>query len=131
MKCTHCNGEHPDGFKFCPVTGKEIVQSKKACTNPECIDFEKYILPFEAKYCPKCGQEVYIQNAVYKVKNTTSYALGMSIAYNMLSSGITCLNLDDFVAGARAMFSESEFAMSFQEATELLDKFYSEIRQRD
>ena len=24
MKCPHCNGEHPNFFKFCPVTGKTI-----------------------------------------------------------------------------------------------------------
>ena len=55
MKCVHCNGEHPDGFKFCPVTGKEILQSFKACTNPECVDFEKHILPPDALFCPRCG----------------------------------------------------------------------------
>lgn len=27
MKCTHCNGEHPADFRFCPVTGKEIENS--------------------------------------------------------------------------------------------------------
>lgn len=24
MKCLHCNGEHPDEFKYCPITGKKI-----------------------------------------------------------------------------------------------------------
>ena len=58
MKCVHCNGEHPDGFKFCPVTGKEIVQTFKACTNPECVDFNKHILPPDALFCPRCGIKV-------------------------------------------------------------------------
>ena len=58
MKCVHCNGEHPDGFKFCPVTGKEIVQTFKACTNPECADFEKHILPPDALFCPRCGLKI-------------------------------------------------------------------------
>lgn len=58
MKCVHCNGEHPDGFKFCPVTGKEIVQPFKACTNPECVDFNKHILPPDALFCPRCGQKI-------------------------------------------------------------------------
>lgn len=58
MTCIHCNGEHPDGFKFCPVTGKEIVQSMKACTNPKCVDLGKYILPVDAMFCPRCGQKI-------------------------------------------------------------------------
>ena len=62
MKCTHCNGEHPDGYKFCPVTGKEIVQSLKACTNVECADFDKHILPAEASFCPRCGQKLDVEN---------------------------------------------------------------------
>lgn len=58
MKCNHCNGEHPDGFKFCPVTGKEIQQSFKACTNQECVDFNKHILPPDALFCPRCGWKI-------------------------------------------------------------------------
>lgn len=58
MRCVHCNGEHPDGFKFCPVTGKEMVQQFKACTNPECADFEKHILPPDALFCPRCGSRI-------------------------------------------------------------------------
>ena len=55
MRCNHCNGEHPDNFKFCPVTGKEIEHPMKACSNPDCDNYEKHILPVEAKFCPKCG----------------------------------------------------------------------------
>ena len=54
MKCPHCNGEHPDSYKFCPVTGKPI--ELKACTNKDCPDFGKRILPAEAKFCPRCGK---------------------------------------------------------------------------
>ena len=56
MKCPHCNGEHPDGYKFCPVTGKPI--ELKACTNKDCPDFGKRILPAEAKFCPRCGKPI-------------------------------------------------------------------------
>jgi len=58
MKCPHCNGEHPDSYKFCPITGEEIVPQFKACTNKDCPDYGKYILPLEAKYCPRCGQPI-------------------------------------------------------------------------
>ena len=58
MKCTHCNGEHPADFKFCPVTGKEIEQPFKACTNPECVDFNKHTLPPDALFCPRCGIKI-------------------------------------------------------------------------
>ena len=58
MRCPHCNGEHPDSYKFCPETGEEIVSQFKACTNEGCPDYGKYILPLEAKFCPRCGQPI-------------------------------------------------------------------------
>lgn len=60
MKCLHCGGEHPADYKFCPVTGKEmyIHDGLKACLRPDCPDYGKYILPKEAKYCPRCGKEI-------------------------------------------------------------------------
>ena len=58
MKCPHCNGEHPDNYRFCPITGGEIVPQFKACTNKDCPDYGKYILPLEAKFCPRCGQQI-------------------------------------------------------------------------
>ena len=58
MRCPHCNGEHPDNYLFCPKTGMKIEPQFKACTNEECPDFGKYILPLEAKYCPRCGKPI-------------------------------------------------------------------------
>ena len=60
MKCPHCGGEHPASYKFCPATGKEIDahHGMKACANPECPDCGKYILPAEAKFCPRCGRPI-------------------------------------------------------------------------
>lgn len=40
------------------MTGEEFVQSMKVCTNPECVDFGKYILPSDALFCPRCGQKL-------------------------------------------------------------------------
>lgn len=64
MKCPHCNGEHPDNFKFCPITGQELKSHQeidsqfKACTNNDCPEFGKYVLPLEANFCPTCGKPI-------------------------------------------------------------------------
>ena len=69
MKCPHCGQEHPDDFKFCSETGKPISQLK-ACTNPDCPDFGKHILPLDAKFCPRCGHKC--ENTVLCDNNTFS-----------------------------------------------------------
>lgn len=56
-----------------------------------------------------------------------SYALGMSIAHNMLNSGIQKIEFEDFTAGLKAVLTGSEPAVSFQEAGQLLDKYFAEI----
>lgn len=56
-----------------------------------------------------------------------SYALGMSIAHNMMSSGIKSIEFDDFVAGVKAILTGSEPAVSIEEASQLLDKYFAEI----
>ena len=56
MRCPHCGQEHPDNFQFCPVTGQRIVPQFKACTNEQCPDFGKYILPLDSRFCPSCGK---------------------------------------------------------------------------
>ena len=56
-----------------------------------------------------------------------SYALGMSIAHNMMSSGIRSIEFEDFAAGLKAVLTGSEPAVSFQEAGQLLDKYFAEI----
>ena len=72
MTCIHCNGEHPDGFKFCPVTGKEILQTLKACTNPACGDFNKHVLPPDALFCPRCGQKIATQSTKTTDRNSSN-----------------------------------------------------------
>ena len=56
-----------------------------------------------------------------------SYALGMSIAHNMMTSGIRTIEFDDFAAGVKAVLTGSEPAVSFQEAGQLLDKYFAEL----
>jgi len=56
-----------------------------------------------------------------------SYALGMSIAHNMMQSGIQSIDFDDLAAGVKAVLTGAEPAVSFKEAGELLDKYFAEI----
>lgn len=60
MKCPHCGQEHPDSFLFCPKTGKEIERDEEflGCSNIECPDFGKRVLPLDSKFCPTCGAAV-------------------------------------------------------------------------
>ncbi len=57
MKCPLCNQNHPDGYKFCPITGK-VIEQFKACTNSGCSSFGKFILPFSSMFCPYCGYKI-------------------------------------------------------------------------
>ena len=59
-----------------------------------------------------------------------SYALGMSIAHNMVSSGIQSINFEDFTAGIKAVLTGAEPAVSFQEASQLLDKYFAELEKK-
>ena len=52
MKCPYCGQEHPDDFKFCPISGQPLVPQTKVCENPKC-KYEN--VPIEAKFCPRCG----------------------------------------------------------------------------
>ena len=56
MICPHCGQEHPDNFQFCPVTGQRIAPQYKACSNEQCPDFGKCILPLDSRFCPSCGK---------------------------------------------------------------------------
>ena len=58
MKCPHCGQEHPDNFQFCPVTGQKLISQLKACTYKQCLDYGKYVLPSDSKFCPTCGSVI-------------------------------------------------------------------------
>ena len=59
-----------------------------------------------------------------------SYALGMSIAHNMLQSGVKEVSFDDFVAGLKATLTRTEPAISYEEANELLDKYFQQLQEK-
>ena len=56
-----------------------------------------------------------------------SYALGMSIAHNMMHSGVKDVNLDDFAAGVKATLQGETPAVSFEEAGKILDAYFTEL----
>ena len=58
-----------------------------------------------------------------------SYALGMSIAHNMLQSGVSEISFDDFTAGLKATLTGAEPAISYEEAGALLDEFFGKIQK--
>ena len=59
----------------------------------------------------------------------TSYALGMSIAHNMIQSGVRDLKLDDFTAAIRDAFMGKAPAVPFEEAGEILNKFFEQVEK--
>ena len=50
MKCPHCGQEHPDSFQFCPTTGNDMQRNEEflGCSNIECPDFGKRVLPLDS-----------------------------------------------------------------------------------
>ena len=57
-----------------------------------------------------------------------SHALGMSIAHNMLQSGVREISFDDFTAGLKAALTGAETAITYEEAGTLLDEFFGKIQ---
>ena len=56
-----------------------------------------------------------------------SYALGMSIAHNLMQSGVNKLEIKDFTAGLEAVLNGQEPAVSFKEAGQLLEDYFSNM----
>ena len=59
-----------------------------------------------------------------------SYALGMSIAHNMISSGVKELSFEDFTAGLKAVLTGAVPEVPFEEAAGLLDKYFAELEAK-
>ena len=59
-----------------------------------------------------------------------SYALGMSIAYNLAQSGVRAIAVDDFAAAIRTCLAGEEPALPFEEAGKVLDKFFTEMENK-
>lgn len=57
-----------------------------------------------------------------------SYALGLSMGNNFRSSGIETVNVQDFADGVAAVFDGSTPKMTFAEAKEEVQKFFTELQ---
>ena len=53
----------------------------------------------------------------------------MSIAHNMLQSGVREISFDDFTAGLKAALTGAETAITYEEAGTLLDEFFGKIQE--
>ncbi len=54
----------------------------------------------------------------------------MSIAHNMISSGVKEVSFEDFTAGIKAVLTGAKPEISFEEAAGLLDKYFAEIERK-
>ena len=59
-----------------------------------------------------------------------SYALGLSMGQNFRSSGIENIQVQDFADGVAAVFYGSELKMSYQEAKEIINEFFTALQQK-
>ena len=54
----------------------------------------------------------------------------MSIAHNMISSGVKEVAFEDFVSGLKAVLTGAKPEISFDEAAGLLDKYFADIEKK-
>lgn len=59
-----------------------------------------------------------------------SYALGLSMGNNFRASGIQTLNVQDFADGVAAVFYGSQPKMTYDEAKEEIQKFFTEMEKQ-
>lgn len=59
MICKHCKTINSDDAKFCRCCGVKFLTNQfKACTNRNCKDYMKSVLPSKALFCPRCGHSI-------------------------------------------------------------------------
>ena len=61
--------------------------------------------------------------------NKISYALGMSIAHNILASGVKDFNAEDFSKALEAVINGQKTEMTLDEAQNLLKDYFTKIQQ--
>ena len=59
-----------------------------------------------------------------------SYAIGLSMGQNLMGSGVTSLEYADLAAGIKDMLEKNQPQISYQEAQQVLGKFFSELEQK-
>ena len=59
-----------------------------------------------------------------------SYAIGLSMGQNLMGSGVTSLNYADLAAGIKDVLEKNQPQISYQEAQQVLGKFFSELEEK-
>jgi FKBP-type peptidyl-prolyl cis-trans isomerase FklB len=59
-----------------------------------------------------------------------SYAIGLSMGQNLMGSGVTSLEYADLAAGIKDVLKKNQPQISYQEAQQVLGKFFSELEQK-
>jgi FKBP-type peptidyl-prolyl cis-trans isomerase FklB len=59
-----------------------------------------------------------------------SYAIGLSMGQNLMGSGVTSLEYTDLAAGIKDVLEKNKPQISYQEAQEVLSKFFSELEEK-
>ena len=62
--------------------------------------------------------------------NKISYAIGLSMGQNLMGSGVTSLEYADLAAGIKDVLEKNQPQISYQEAQQVLGKFFSELEQK-
>lgn len=70
---------------------------------------------------------IFANKNLFDMKDRRSYALGMSIAHNLLQSGVSGIEYEDFTAAVKAVLNGEKPELSIEEAGELLEKFFAEL----
>lgn len=60
-----------------------------------------------------------------------SYCLGMSIAQNLINSGVVNLEFDDFLSGVKSVFSGEDPAVSVDEGNKVLHEFFEKKQKEE
>ena len=59
-----------------------------------------------------------------------SYAIGLSMGQNLLGSGVTSLEYADLAAGIKDVLEKNQPQITYQEAQQVLGKFFSELETK-
>ena len=61
--------------------------------------------------------------------NKVSYALGMSVANNILASGVKDLNIDEFASAIKAVLTGEQPTLSVEEAQQVLTQYFTKLQE--
>jgi len=59
-----------------------------------------------------------------------SYAIGLSMGQNLMGSGVTSLEYADLAAGIKDVLEKNQPQISYQEAQQVLNKFFTELEAK-